>query len=257
MKKTFILLIAFLLLTAAANADAADEIGKIVALRGKATTERNNTLIETKLKDSILLIDTVATKEASRTKMLFVDDSVLTIGENTRVVIKEFVYRKEDRGRAIFNLIDGKMRAVVGRSYFEVHTPTVAAAARGTVIFIETGEKDGKKYTSVISLEGTVDVRSIDPTVTGTVVLTPGMMITARQGQALPAPVHAPKEAVQASGMTKVSLSAKTDSAQAIAETLRTVSMAPKIDQLPQLPVVPVVPVPPLKSPVSIGIVFP
>lgn len=247
MKKILLLLAAVLIVTAA-RADAAGEIGKIVALRGKATTERNNTLFETKVKDGIQLIDAIATKESSRTKMLFVDDSILTIGENTRVVIKEFISRKDDRGKAIFNLIDGRMRAVVGRSDLEVHTPTVVAAARGTVIFFETGVKDGKKYTTVISLEGAVEIRSIDPTVTGTVVLTPGMMITTRQGEALPAPVHAPKEAVQASVTTRPSLPPKTPPLRAIAEALRTVALAPKIDQLPPVPI---------KNPVAVGIVFP
>ncbi|MBA4371621.1 MAG: hypothetical protein C0402_02030 [Thermodesulfovibrio sp.] len=256
MKKTLILFTVFLLsgflLGAAAMVDAAEEIGKIVALKGKALTERNNTLFETKLKDGIQLIDIVATKEASRTKMLFLDDSVLTIGENTRLVVKEFVLRKDDRGRAIFNLLDGKMRAVVGRSDFEVRTPTLVAAARGTVIYFETGERDGKKYTSVISLEGMVDIRSIDPTVTGTVVLTPGMMVTARQGEALPTPVPAPREAVHASGMTKQprpSLLAATKPALAIADTLRTTALAPKIERLPVTV--------PVKNPIAVGIVFP
>lgn len=250
MKKTIsIILSMFMLFIASAvTTEALDEIGRVVALKGRATIERNKKLLETKIKDGILLIDTVATKEASRTKMLFVDDSVLTIGENTKVVIKEFVYSKDERGRSIFNLIDGRMRAVVGKSNLEVYTPTVVTAARGTVIYFETGEKDGKKYTIVISLKGQVDVSSIDPTVTGTVVLGPGMMITVEKNVPLPVPVIAPKEAIQAAGMSKEMMSAKSDSMAEIAETLKAATLAPKIEQQPQVQG---------KNPIGVGIVFP
>jgi len=224
-------------LVPATRAGADDAIGKIVALRGNAVIERDRKALEAKLKDGILLVDTVATKEASKTKMLFIDDSILTVGENTRLVIKEFVYSKEDRGRAIFNLLDGKMRSVVGKTNFEVHTPTVVAAARGTVIYFEVGMEDGKKYTLVIALDGEVMITSVDPTISGRVVLTPGMMITVKQNEALPAPTHAPGEAVQAAAMTKEAARAKAESLSnlKLAEALKAATLAPKIQQLPVL----------------------
>lgn len=230
-----------------ARAGADDTIGKIVALRGNAVIERNQKALEAKLKDGIFLIDTVATKEASRTKMLFIDDSILTVGENTRLAIKEFVYGKDDRGRAIFNLIDGKMRSVVGKTNFEVHTPTLVAAARGTVIYFEVGMIDGIKYTLVIALDGEVNITSIDPTVTGRVVLFPGMMITVKQNEVLPTPTAAPREKLRAASMTRDSAPAKIESLS-IAETLKAVADAPKIQQLPVLKG---------NIPVNVGVKFP
>ena len=98
------------IISSTAKVSAAENIGSVVALKGSATIERDARPIEAKVKDGIQLKDTVETKVSSRTKMLFIDDSVLTLGQKTRVVINEFVYSKDKGGRSIFNLIDGKMR---------------------------------------------------------------------------------------------------------------------------------------------------
>ena len=88
--------------------------------------------------------DTVRTAAGSRVKMKFVDDSVLTLVDNSKLVIKEFLYSKEKGGKSIFNLLDGKMHSIVGKTKFEVQTPTAIAAARGTVIFfqVSSAKKD-------------------------------------------------------------------------------------------------------------------
>ena len=39
--------------------------------------------------------------------MLFIDDSMLTLGENSNAVIKNFLYGKGTDNKSIFQLIDG------------------------------------------------------------------------------------------------------------------------------------------------------
>lgn len=190
--KILLFLATILVLIMAGAAIAKDEVGKVVALRGNAVIEREKKEIEAKVKSPILLLDNISTMEASRAKILFIDESVLTIGEKSKVAIKEFIYSREKGGKSIFNLIDGKMRSVVGKTDFEVHTPTVVAAARGTIILFETGIKNGKRFTTVISLEGTVNVINADLTIVGTVTLTPGMMVTVFEKQPPPPPTPAP-----------------------------------------------------------------
>lgn len=175
---TFILL--FIVIGLSGVALAKDDVGTMVVIRGRAIIDRDKKAIEAKVKDSILLNDTVSTLEASRAKMLFIEDSVLTLGEKSKVVIKEFVYSKDKRGRSIFNLVDGKMRAIVGKTNFEVHTPTAVAAARGSMVLAEVTIVDGKIVTTLICLEGEFDI-SI-PGVPGTVKLKPGMKITIPEG---------------------------------------------------------------------------
>ena len=197
---TAILLLLFLLcIGLAGTAVAEDEVGTIVAIRGKAIIERDNKSFEAEVKDNLFMNDTVSTKEASRVKMLFIDDSVLTIGENSRVVIKEVIYSKHKMGRSIFSLVEGKMRSIVGKTQFEIHTPTAVAAARGTVIFTETGvTEDGRNYTLIICTEGDVLVSPLDPSLGGPVTLTAGTMLMYVEGEPFPTdPSPAPMQEIE------------------------------------------------------------
>lgn len=169
-----------------------DNVGSIVSLRGKATIQREQQSLQAKVRDGILFNDTVKTYQASRAKMLFIDDSILTLGENSNAVIKDFLYGKGTENKSIFQLIDGKMRAIVGKTNFEVHTPTAVAAARGTVILFETGTENGKQYTRIVCIEGHVYARSTYPTIIGSVKIEPGQMTTVFDGEPLSAPIIAP-----------------------------------------------------------------
>jgi len=173
---------------------AKDDVGSVVAVRGKAVIERDRKTFDAKVKDRILLGDTVSTHEASRAKMLFADDSVLTLGEKSTVVIKEFLYGKDKGNKSLFNLIDGKMRSVVGRSGFEVRTPTAAAAARGTIFISEAGVLAGKKFTRLFCLEGLVEAWKVDLLEAEHVTLKAWQMITAVEGEPLTVPIEFSKE---------------------------------------------------------------
>jgi len=242
MKKTKLTVLFFVtLLTAAGTSYAAEDVGAVVALRGSALIERETKVIEAKLKDGIQLMDNVETRERSKAKMLFIDDSVLTVDEKSKVVIKEFLYSKGKGGKSIFNLIDGKMRSVVGKSEFEVHTPTVVAAARGTVFDCETGKNNGKLFTTCTCFEGEVDIRGVDPTISGRVTLRRGTTVTVTVGQPVPAPTPVPAAPARA-------IRPAVAAAREAAESLRLTQSAPPIVQQP-----------PAKSmtPVGIGVKLP
>jgi hypothetical protein len=165
---------------------AEQNVGKVVALRGAATINRGAAKIAAQVKAGILASDTLKTAATGRAKLLFIDDSVLTLGENSTLVVEEFVHAKGKEGRSIYNLLDGKMRSVVGRTRFEVRTPTAVAAARGTVIYFEVGKSKNQSYSRVICLEGKVEVRNISPGVKGMTLLTPGTVVVVRAGEAPP-----------------------------------------------------------------------
>jgi hypothetical protein len=194
-----VLLVSLLFIGSADTALAEDDVGTVVAIRGKAFIERDDKSFEAEVRDNLFMNDTVSTKEASRAKMLFIDDSVLTIGENSQVVIKEVIYSKHKMGRSVFSLVEGKMRSIVGKTQFEVHTPTAVAAARGTVILTETGvTEDGRRYTIIIVLEGEAVITSTEPGVAGSETLTEGMMIMIFEGEPiLPTPTVAPIEEIE------------------------------------------------------------
>lgn len=161
------------------------EVALIVQLKGKALVERGpESAFEAFIKSPIQLRDVIETMKKSRAKMLFTDESVMTLGPRSRASVKKFVKGMEGApGTTVFNLASGKMRTVVGKTRFEVHTPTVVAAARGTVIEFTVAVVDGKTLTVVTCLEGAVELTSTDPSVTGTLKLEAGNTITVYEGE--------------------------------------------------------------------------
>ena len=96
--------------------------------------------------DEIGPLAVIETKSTSRAKILFDDDTLIAIGEHSRLGMMEQTYQAGSDSRAfVAHLTRGKARALVGRSFegdnsiFEMHTRTAVASARGTyfVMWIE------------------------------------------------------------------------------------------------------------------------
>lgn len=208
----------FLLISFSGNAFAKDDAGRVLAVKNKALIQRDEIKLTAKARQGILMQDTVSTMKASKAKMLFNDDSILTLGESSKVVIKEYVYNKGKGGTSVFNLLEGKMRSVVGKTKFQIHTPTAVAAARGTIILTEVGMLEGRLFATFICLEGELIVTSADSGISGSRLLKPGMMITVFEKESLPEPVQISKELGQPSPELEQQLSAKLDSIKTATE---------------------------------------
>jgi len=133
-----------------AKGDAEDGIGIFTAVQGQVTVAHPKvaTIVPVKLQDAVLFKDIIETQNESRTKALFEDDSLLTVGENSRIEITEHIYDPNQNKRSmVVKLVQGRLRALVSKiftgsgSKFEIHTPTAVAAARGTyfVVWFENG----------------------------------------------------------------------------------------------------------------------
>jgi len=105
----------------------------------------------------------------SKLRMLIVDDSVLTLGENTQFRLTESQDDPEtDAHRLSGDLAFGIVRAMSGPGFsragsqFTIHTPTASAVGeRGGVYFIVwTTECNGQPATGVLSLSGEVIARA-------------------------------------------------------------------------------------------------
>ncbi len=160
----------------------ADNVGDVVSVRGNAFVERKNKNIEAKINLAILEKDSILTGDKSRVKILFRDDSILTLGPMSRLVIRQYLYNSKDRrSDSIYDLLDGKLRAVVGSPGFKVRTPTAFAAARGTVFLVRYDSKAG--LTKIAVIEGEVMVKNIDSGVGGKQTLTMGQMTSVSTGK--------------------------------------------------------------------------
>jgi hypothetical protein len=129
-------------------------IGFYMAVIGKVTVVHvgQPVAMPVKLQESVYFKDVIETQADSRAKALFDDDSILTVGENSRVEVSEYIYDSaNDQRSSVLRLVQGKARALVGKlfaglgSRFEVHTPTAVAAARGTYFVVWIEEKASRK----------------------------------------------------------------------------------------------------------------
>ncbi len=135
------------------------DAGKVLVVKRKVYILRAEERVMAKKRMSILMEDTVETGKKSRAKLFFIDDSILNLGQLSRVVVEEYLYSPEkERAKAVYRLIDGALKVVVGRAELEVHTPTAVAAARGTKFIIWTKMRQGR--TCLLVLEGNVVFRN-------------------------------------------------------------------------------------------------
>ncbi len=174
---------------------AAKEAGNVKDIKGTANILREKKTIEARKNDSVFGTDTVKTFDDSRVKILFLDDSLLMIGENSIVALSGYLKEigRKDRP-SVFNLMDGVLNVIVGKSAFEVHTPTAVTAARGTsyVVWVEEGQKTG-----MVVAEGRVEVKNVKEGVGEKVVISAGKMSYVEEGKPPTLAVVAPPEVIQ------------------------------------------------------------
>jgi hypothetical protein len=131
------------------QAGAEDSIGMFTTIEGtvRVTHLATAQTQEAKINDEVFFRDVIETEKESRTKAFLEDESILSVGENSRVEVSEYVYHPEQNVRsAVIKLLDGKLRALVAKAFkgpgsrFEIHTPTAVAAARGTYFVVWSQE---------------------------------------------------------------------------------------------------------------------
>jgi hypothetical protein len=172
-----LLMAAIVSMGAATPVPAADKAGDVVSVRGKAVIERKSGKEDARVASALLESDSIVTRDKARVKMLFRDDSILTLGANSKLVIKKYLYSPESkRAESIYELADGRLRSVVGSSGFKVTTPTAFAAARGTVFTVSYNMDTGT--TEINVLEGSVEVMNINAEIAGMQVVAAGQSTT-------------------------------------------------------------------------------
>src|SRR5437867_6482429 len=147
-------------------------IGLYTTVQGAVTVThpRAANTLPVNVDDEVLFKDVIQTRHESRTKAFFADDSILTVGEKSRIEITEHIYDPDrNMRRMVVKLVQGRLRALVAKvfngpgSAFEIHTPTAVVAARGTyfVVWVENG------VTGIVNIghSGRVDFTSEGKTV--------------------------------------------------------------------------------------------
>ena len=151
---------------AVSGAFSADSIGHVLAVKEDAVRDRGGNVEDAKEQMELSPQDSIATKERSRIKLYFTDESILNIGESSDVTIDQYNYNSDnEKARTILSMASGSLKAVTGRSELVVQTSSAVATASDSDFIIWSNAAQQ----CVMCLKGKVDftLNSKSTTVTG------------------------------------------------------------------------------------------
>ena len=125
------------LLVAAVPAHAVEDIGVAAAVANEVTGTLADETRALKVGDGVFQDETIETAKRSNAQLLFRDETTLTIGPESSVVLDTFVYDpKTNTGKVVLNTTKGAFRFITGsvdpKSY-EIKTPVATIGVRGSV----------------------------------------------------------------------------------------------------------------------------
>jgi hypothetical protein len=188
-------------------------VGKFVAVVGRVSVTPEKAAQASTAAPGTLVFegDTIEAESKSRAKILMIDDSVITITEETRLEINQYQLDMAKKSRrSLLKLVKGKVRALVSRmfgkrSLYRVKTPTAVMGVRGTTVvaWVEVDPVTGKKTAWFLFLGGPGEVSNEF----GTVLVGPGMICKVPEGEAPIEPwLASPEEVQEALGGTVIEL---------------------------------------------------
>lgn len=159
-------LIAILLSTQSYSQET-DGIGVVSAYTGNVEVIRGQNITGVSQGMQVFLGDIFETGPESKVKIVFLDDTLIALGEDTSFEITEFVYNPNER-RTVSNITKGKMRSLINKfkgatSSVEYKTANAVAGVKGTTLYIDADEeifavREGEAFVRGI-LPGAKEVR--------------------------------------------------------------------------------------------------
>lgn len=114
-----------------------EAIGEITAVQNTVTVRHggSSAALPLAIRERLLVADTIETGEGAKTKAFFQDDTLLTVGQRTRVEISEYLYDHDQHVRRMtVTLAQGIVRALVGRVFSGLGSTFVIRAGTANVI---------------------------------------------------------------------------------------------------------------------------
>ncbi len=185
-KSIFILLLFIISSSAYAGEGKTKNIGWITDISGKAKVIRGRKVFKAETGAMIYIKDEIMTGADSSLKVQFDDDSVLTLGSGTRLMVTKWLYnktKKENKSR--FKIFRGRVRGLLKNlfakgSSMRFETPTSLAGVKGSDISVWVDEEE----TRAAVTEGHGFMQELDSETEG-VELSEGKMATVVRGKGL------------------------------------------------------------------------
>ncbi len=173
--KTWVSLVTAILLVVmglVVAAPAEEVVGRLTQVEGRVDMLKGGQLPANpaKLQDPVALGDVIRTKSLSKASITFVDNTVITVSPESRIVIEEYMFDPSKGKRsAVLQLFYGTALAVVSKIFkteqpdFVIKTHTAIMGVRGTEIGVRLSPNDS----TFLNFEGLTRVASNFPEISG------------------------------------------------------------------------------------------
>ncbi|HYB98711.1 MAG TPA: FecR family protein [Candidatus Limnocylindrales bacterium] len=166
----------------------AQDAGQVVSMEGTVEIGRDNAFTAATVGSRVRVGDTIRTGNPGRARILFQDDSVLNVGDDTVLAIDESVFNPDEGTiSSVIRLFQGKVRALVSDYYgesaasYRIATPTSVSGVRGTEFIV--AHDVGTETSQVLGLGGRVAVHSVMDLVRRGVIIRPREITFIARGQ--------------------------------------------------------------------------
>ena len=142
-------------------------VGAIAKATDQTTIERDAETMPGTQGTPVEMLDRIITDPTGHARILFTDNSMLTVGDASSVVIDEFVFAPHTSRRMVIKFVEGALRFVSGKTdapddTIELESAVASIGVRGTDFWV--GEIDGNF--AVLLFDGAVEVATDAGTVT-------------------------------------------------------------------------------------------
>lgn len=136
----------------------AAEIGLVGGLAGDVVLWRAGKAYRVNRGNALQAADELETRADGKVRVLFKDDSVLTVGPRSRVKLAGYDITGDNRSFSL-DVVKGRFKIAVAKWFLgatdgKIQTPTAVAGVRGTVVWGDT------ELDAICALEGEVEVKS-------------------------------------------------------------------------------------------------
>lgn len=168
------------------------EIGTVASTEGTAEIGRGGEWLAAAVGSPVQANDLLRTGTPGHMRIVFEDDTVLTLGDASELSVSDHVFSPEGGSRSLIDLLGGTVNAVVSDYYrkpnstYEVKTKTATAGVRGTEFVVSYAA--GQEITEIFVVDGRVEVTSQVEDVENTVFLNANEVTFVRAGELPSAP---------------------------------------------------------------------
>ncbi len=137
-------------------------VGQLRLVRGSVYKKVKGELQAVKIGTRFSKSDTLVTEEKSFARIQVVDDTVITLGQNSELNFEEFKFTDKTNRQAVFNFIKGQLTGHVRNKAKEgdiqVRTKTAVMGIRGTQILVNHQTVKAREISEFALLSGSADV---------------------------------------------------------------------------------------------------